>query len=187
MHPVQTTVNLLKRQILIGRGFITGQELVDTGVQHGGIAAYKPAHRGRLADQHLAVKAQLGHQRGPTFGNRLFDNGQMKDPGLHHLQHIFHRQARVDPLHLHRGQFAQRELLIDQADGLTGRAARGQCHCAPGQLLKPGKTPLALLPHQQQRHPIDHRITRAHRMAGLDVQQLTRRHQVAFATHERTE
>ncbi|MNC84017.1 hypothetical protein D3C75_1383040 [compost metagenome] len=56
----------------------------------------------------------------------MFDDGQVKDPALNHLQHVFDRQTRVDPFDDDRWQFVQRELLIDLADGIPGGTARRQ-------------------------------------------------------------
>ena len=104
----------------------------------------------------------------------------MKNPGLHHLQHILHRQGRIYPLNLHRGQFAQGQFLIDQIDRGSRRTAGGQRHGAARQLLKAGKAPLALDPHQQQGHIVDDRITGADGAAGLEIDQLTRGNYIAF-------
>ncbi|MNG04376.1 hypothetical protein D3C84_875020 [compost metagenome] len=126
MHLIETSIDAQERRVLIRRLFVPDQEAIDARPQHRGIATHEPEFFPRLADQHLPIETQLGQDLAPAFGNRLLDDGQVKDSTLDHLQHVLDRQARVDPLDLDRRQFMQRQLLVDLADGVPGRTAVGQ-------------------------------------------------------------
>ncbi|MNH14991.1 hypothetical protein D3C79_745960 [compost metagenome] len=120
VDPVQTPVDPLKRCILIGRRLVALKKAVDAGVQHYRVTAHVPAHGLGAGHMQLALDPQLGHDLGPAFGNRLLDHGQVKNPGLDHLQHIFDRQRRVDPLDFDRRQLTQGQLLVDLMQGIAG-------------------------------------------------------------------
>ena len=131
---------------------------------------------------YAAVQPQARHHPGPAPGDRLLDHGQVIDAGLDHFQHILHRQGRVDPLHLDRRALAQRQLLVDLLDQRAGRAGAGQGHGTPGQLLDMAETALALAPHQQQRHLVEHWCAAADPAHHGGVEQFTWRGQVTLAT-----
>ncbi len=147
-HLVKASINALKRHVLVGRRAVGLEEAINTRPQHRGVLPHEPILFARLIDHHLLVEAQLGQDLRPAFGDRLLDDGQVKDAGLDHLQHVLHRQARVDPLHLDRRLLVQGQFLVDLVDRIRRRAAGGQRQCAPGQLLQPGEPALALDPHQ---------------------------------------
>ncbi|MNT30415.1 hypothetical protein D3C72_1662080 [compost metagenome] len=129
---------------------------------------------------HLTVNAQLGHDPSPAHGNGLLNDGKMKDPGMDHFQDIFYRQGRVNPLDFDRWQFAQGQLLVDFMQRVASGTGAGQHHSAPGQLLDPLKTALALAPDQDHGHVVDHRIAGHQATGGGWIEQFTRRHQVGF-------
>ncbi|MNP07478.1 hypothetical protein D3C76_995000 [compost metagenome] len=184
---VKTPIDAQKRYVLVRRLFIARQETIDAGPQHRRVAAHEPELFARLADQHLAIDAQFRQDLAPAFGNRLLDDGQMKDPALDHFQHVLDRQARVDPLDLDRRQFMQRQLLVDLADGVTGGAAVGQCQGFARQLFETGIATFTLDPHQHQRDVTGDRFTAADGEARLQVEQLAGGYQVALPALQRTE
>ncbi|MNP32659.1 hypothetical protein D3C76_1258550 [compost metagenome] len=99
---VQTPVDTQECSVLVGGHLIGHQESIDARPQHGGVTANEPILVTRLADQHLAVEAQLGQDLAPALRDGLLDDGQMKNPALDHFQDILHRQGGIDPFDLHR-------------------------------------------------------------------------------------
>ena len=123
---VEASIDTLECHILVGRRVIGLEKPINAGAQHRGILAHKPELVARLADHHLLVKAQLGQNFRPALGNGFFHDRQVKNPGLHHLQDVFHRQAGVNPFDFHGGALVQSQFLIDLTDGIRRRTARGQ-------------------------------------------------------------
>ncbi|MNC29196.1 hypothetical protein D3C75_774370 [compost metagenome] len=152
VHPVLAAVDALERGVLVVRCAVPLQKAIDRGLQLRRIGPHIPTHGLRRPQFYAAVQAQARHHPGPAPGDRLLDHGQVIDAGLDHFQHILHRQGRVDPLHLDRRAFAQRQLLVDLLDQRAGGTGAGQGHGTPGQLLDMAEAAFALAPHQQQRH-----------------------------------
>ncbi|MNC06400.1 hypothetical protein D3C75_539110 [compost metagenome] len=125
VHLIETAIDAQECSVLIRWFFVDGEEAINAGPQHRRIAAYEPELFARLTDDDLLVKTQLGQDLAPAFGNRLLDDGQVKDSTLDHLQYVLDGKARIDPLDVDRWQFVQGELLIDLADGIPGGAACG--------------------------------------------------------------
>lgn len=98
LHLVQPPVDPFEGCILIVGEVIVLQEPIGTGPEHAGLLAHEPVHAGLLAKTQVLLDAQLRHDLGPALGDGLLDDCRRVDPGLHHLQHILHRQRRVDPL-----------------------------------------------------------------------------------------
>ncbi|MNF80719.1 hypothetical protein D3C84_629680 [compost metagenome] len=184
---VETPVDTLERRILVVRHPVPGQEAVDAGTQGRSIPANEPGHVALPVQHQVLVETQSGHHLGPAFGDRLFHRRQRIDAGLDHLQHILHRQARVDPLDGDGRHLARSQLLVDLAQRLPGGAARRQRDAAAGELLQALVAALALAADQQQRHVLAQGSAGADMSARALADQFTGRHQVTFASLQRNQ
>ncbi len=184
VHPVLAPVDALERGVLVVRRAVALQKAIDRGQQLWRITPDIPAHGLRRAQLYPAVQAQARHHPGPTPGNGLLDHGEVIDASLDHLQHVLHRQGRIDPFHLDRRTFAQRQLLVQLLDQRAGGTGAGQRHRTPGQLLDMAEAAFALAPHQHQWHLVEHRRAAADPANRAGVKQFARYRQVALATRQ---
>ncbi len=135
----------------------------------------------------MLLDAQLRHDLGPALGDGLLDDCRRVDPGLHHLQHILHRQRRVDPLGDNGGQLALHQLLVQLRQCGPGRAARRQRQAAPGELFEALVARPTLAADQHQGNVADHRSAAADALHAGQWKQLPGCNQIPFAALQRSE